>query len=123
MKPHVICHMVASIDGRTLLDRWRPKDVVAKGLFERVYQELNVDAWLVGRATGQEYAKGTAYQAHANEWLPREAWFARREAQGYGIVLDPNGKIAWGRSDIEGAPLSVVATYTLFCSPASATHA
>jgi len=73
MKPHVICHMVASIDGRTLLDRWRPKDVVAKGLFERVYQELNVDAWLVGRATGQEYAKGTAYQAHANEWLPREA--------------------------------------------------
>jgi len=40
MKPHVICHMVASIDGRTLLDRWRPKDVVAKGLFERVYQEL-----------------------------------------------------------------------------------
>ena len=81
MKPHVICHMVASIDGRTLLDRWRPKDVVAKGLFERVYQELNVDAWLVGRATGQEYAKGTAYQAHANEWLPREAWFARREAQ------------------------------------------
>jgi len=110
MKPHVICHMVASIDGRTLLDRWRPKDVVAKGLFERVYQELNVDAWLVGRATGQEYAKGTAYQAHANEWLPREAWFARREAQGYGIVLDPNGKIAWGRSDIEGDPIVVVLT-------------
>jgi riboflavin biosynthesis pyrimidine reductase len=110
MKPHVICHMVASIDGRTVLDRWRPKDVVAKGLFERVYQELAVDAWLVGRATSQEYAKGTAYQVPSNERFPREAWFARREAQGYGIVLDPHGKVAWGRSDIEGDPIVVVLT-------------
>jgi riboflavin biosynthesis pyrimidine reductase len=102
--------MVASIDGRTLLGRWRPKDVAAKGLSERVYQELDVDAWLVGRATGQEYAKGTAYPAHAHERLPREAWFARREARGYGIVLDPNGKIAWGRSEIEGDHIVVVLT-------------
>jgi riboflavin biosynthesis pyrimidine reductase len=110
MKPHVICHMVASIDGRTLLSRWRPQDVVAKGLFERVYQELDVDAWLVGRTTGQEYAKSTAYQAHSAERFPREAWFARRAAQGYGIVLDPTGKIAWGRSAIEGDPIVVVLT-------------
>ena len=110
MKPHVICHMVSSIDGRTVLDRWRPEDVVVKGLFERVYHELDVDAWLVGRATGQEYAKGKAYQAHSDERLPREAWFARREAKGYGIVLDPKGKIAWGRSDIEGDPIVVVLT-------------
>jgi riboflavin biosynthesis pyrimidine reductase len=110
MKPHVICHMVASIDGRTLLSRWRPQDVVAKGLFERVYQELAVDAWLVGRTTGQEYAKSTAYPAHAAERFPREAWFARRDAKGYGIVLDPTGKIAWGRSDIEGDPIVVVLT-------------
>jgi riboflavin biosynthesis pyrimidine reductase len=110
MKPHVICHMVASIDGRTVLDRWRPEDVVARGLFERVYQELDVDAWLVGRATGQEYAKGKAYQAHSDERFPREAWFARRDAKGYGIVLDPHGKIAWGRSDIEGDHTVVVLT-------------
>jgi riboflavin biosynthesis pyrimidine reductase len=110
MKPHVICHMVVSIDGRTLLDRWRPAGVVAEGLSERVYQELDVDAWLVGRATGQEYAKGKAYQAHSDERFPREAWFVRRDAQGYGIVLDPQGKIAWGRSDIEGDHLVVVLT-------------
>jgi riboflavin biosynthesis pyrimidine reductase len=110
MKPHVICHMVASIDGRTLLSRWHPQDVVPKGLFERVYQELDVDAWLVGRATGQEYAKSTAYPAHAAERFPCEAWFARREAQGHGIVLDPTGKIAWGRSAIEGDHIVVVLT-------------
>jgi len=25
MKPHVICHMAASVDGRTLPSRWRPQ--------------------------------------------------------------------------------------------------
>ena len=25
MKPHVICHMVSSVDGRILPSRWRPE--------------------------------------------------------------------------------------------------
>jgi riboflavin biosynthesis pyrimidine reductase len=110
MKPHVICHMAASIDGRTLLNRWRPAGVVADGLFERVYQELAVDAWLVGRVTGQEYAKGGAYPGHTGERFPREAWFAHRDAKAYGVVLDPHGKIAWGRSEVEGDHLVSVLT-------------
>jgi hypothetical protein len=30
-------------------------------LFERVHDELAGDAWLVGRVTGQEFAKGKPY--------------------------------------------------------------
>jgi riboflavin biosynthesis pyrimidine reductase len=110
MKPHVICHMAASIDGRTLLSRWRPQDGVADRLFERLHEELGGDAWLVGRVTGQEFAKGTAYPAHTGKPLPREAWFARRDAAAYGVVLDPHGKIAWARSEIGGDPIVVVVT-------------
>lgn len=110
MKPHVICHMASSIDGRTQLNRWRPEGVVAEGLFERVYQEFAVDAWIVGRTTGQEYARGNTYPAHSGETFPREAWFARRDAKAYGVVLDPHGKIAWGRSDVEGDHIVVVLT-------------
>ncbi|MCC7193214.1 MAG: RibD family protein [Phycisphaeraceae bacterium] len=110
MKPYVICHMAASIDGRTLLNRWRPEGVVAEGLFERVYQELAVDAWIVGRTTGQEYAKGKSYPAHSEEHFSREPWFAQRDAKAYGVVLDPHGKIAWGRSDVEGDHIVVVLT-------------
>jgi len=42
MKPHVICHMSASIDGRTLLSRWRPKGSAAAGWFEKLHDELAV---------------------------------------------------------------------------------
>ena len=110
MKPHVICHMVASIDGRILSSRWRPKGVNSGSLFEPLHEKLEGDAWLVGRVTGQEFAKTKSYPAQVDGTYPREPWFARRDAAAYGIVLDAHGKIAWGRSDIGGDPIVVVLT-------------
>ena len=110
MKPHVICHMAASVDGKTLLSRWKPQGRVAAGLFERLHDELDGDSWLVGRVTGQEFAKGSAYSASAGEGFHRRAWFARRDARAYGVVLDAKGKIVWGRADIGGDPIVVVLT-------------
>jgi riboflavin biosynthesis pyrimidine reductase len=107
MKPQVICLMASSVDGRTLPSRWRPKGAAGEA-FERVHDELAGDAWLVGRVTGQEFAKGKPYPLSTQQTFAREPWFARRDAKAYGIVLDANGKIAWGRSDIGGDPIVVV---------------
>lgn len=115
MKPHVICHMTASIDGRILSSRWRPQNF-GGGLFERLHDELGCDAWLVGRVTGQEFAKATSYSEQPTARLPRQPWFAKRDAKAYGVVLDARGKIAWGRSDIGGDP--IVAVFTTAVSDA-----
>jgi riboflavin biosynthesis pyrimidine reductase len=82
-------------------------------LFERVHNQLAGDAWLVGRVTGQEFAKGKAYPASTKETFPRRAWFARRDAKAYGVVLDAHGKIAWGRSDIGDDPIVTILTETV----------
>jgi riboflavin biosynthesis pyrimidine reductase len=108
MKPHVICHMVASLDGRTLISRWRPQEASRRGVFERLHERLACDAWLVGRITAQEYAKLDAYSDRTHQSYPGEPWFARRDAAAYGVVLDPHGKIAWGRADIGDDPIVVV---------------
>lgn len=120
MKPRVICLMASSLDGRTLPSRWRPK--AAGDLFEQVHDQLGGDAWLIGRVTGQEFAKGKAYPSTTQERFPRQHWFAHREgkngnkggntteAKAYGVALDAHGKIAWGRSDIGGDPIVVVLT-------------
>jgi riboflavin biosynthesis pyrimidine reductase len=73
-----------------------------------MHDELDGDAWLVGRVTGQEFAKGKLYPTVTDQAFSREAWFARRDAKAYGIVLDATGKIAWGRSDIGGDPIVAV---------------
>ena len=117
MRPHVICHMVSSVDGRTLNSRWRPDGKLASTLFERLHDELGGDAWLIGRVTGQEFAKGKPYPAVTDQIFPRENWFARRDAKvdvkAYGVALDCNGKISWGRSDIGGDPIVAVLSRTV----------
>ena len=113
MKPYLICHMIASVDGRTLLGRWRPVGESRGALFERLHERLDSDAWLVGRVTGQEYAKLDSYPQQTGPAYPREPWFARHDAAAYGIVLDAEGKIAWGRADIGGDPIVVVLTETV----------
>ena len=110
MKPYVICHMNASIDGRILGSRWRPAENRMPGLFERLHEQLGGGSWLIGRVTGSEYAKAQAYSSHTDLTYPREPWFARRDAKAYGIALDAQGKIAWGRSDIGADPIVVVLT-------------
>jgi hypothetical protein len=61
MKPYVICHMNASVDGRILGSRWRPAENRMAGLFERLHEALGGGSWLIGRVTGSEYAKADAY--------------------------------------------------------------
>ncbi|HXC14051.1 MAG TPA: dihydrofolate reductase family protein [Stellaceae bacterium] len=114
MKPYVICHMNSSVDGRILGSRWRPAENRMPGLFERIHEELGGGSWLIGRVTGSEYAKAEAYPNHADQIYPREPWFAQRfslgDAKAYGIALDAQGEIAWGRSDIGGDPVVAVLT-------------
>src|SRR5262249_22746892 len=110
MKPYVICHMNASVDGRLHGSRWRPAENRMAGLFERLHDKLGGGSWLIGRITGSEYSKADAYPPNASETYPREPWIAKRGAAAYGIALDASGKIAWGRSEIGGDPVVVVLT-------------
>jgi riboflavin biosynthesis pyrimidine reductase len=102
--------MVASIDGRILHSRWRPQSRDGGDLFERLHAKIGGDAWLVGRVTGQEFAKAQGYEPRADRSYGREPWIARRGAGAYGVVLDAHGRIAWGRADIGGDPIVAVLT-------------
>src|SRR5260370_18322696 len=104
MKPHVICPMVSSVDGRIRWSGMRRKGANSGGLFERLHEALKGDAWLVGRVTGREFAKKEAYPAQADQVHPREHWIPRRDAAAYGIVLDRHGKTASRRSAIGRDP-------------------
>jgi len=109
MRPHVICHMASSLDGRILPHRWRPYGLQSD-IYEDLHDQFGAQAWLVGRVTGQEFTSPRRYPATTEETFPREAWLVTRNSSAYGVVLDAHGKIAWGRSEIGGDPIVVVLT-------------
>lgn len=111
MKPHVTCHMLASVDGRILTSRWRPEANRGGDLFETLHHKLGGGSWLVGRVTGQEFAKGgDAYPERSGAAPERANRIVKRDADAYAVVLDGEGKIAWGRADIDGDPIVVLLT-------------
>ena len=78
MKPYVVVHMSTSIDGRTLPSRWRPIRENPTPAYERIHEALSGDAWLVGRITGQEFARWKGgYPPNTGDSIPRETWLVR----------------------------------------------
>lgn len=94
MKPYVICHTLASIDGRIKQTIWGLSD--AHKYFEEPAAQIKADAWLVGRVTMQEFCskKKHKFRSVVNKTLRRD-FVALQTSRTYAVVIDPSGKCEW----------------------------
>jgi riboflavin biosynthesis pyrimidine reductase len=91
---HIICHMMSSIDGRSLTDNWNLE--WASPCYEETAASFKADAWVCGRVTMQEISHGDDYpRGLAKGPIPRSDHFAKRDASQYAVSIDPKGKVAW----------------------------
>src|ERR1700693_190549 len=111
MKPYVICHMMASLDGRINSGKWsRSRDGDRKAwsaLYEEVHEALAGDAWLVGRVTMEEMADGKPHPPAGVGPAARPHHFAKR-AKSYAIALDTGGNLHFSRADMNGDHLVIL---------------
>lgn len=105
-RPHVICHMMVSLDGRIHPGRWMESPDGARSdwsaLYERLHATLEGDAWLVGRVTMAEMSKAGAHPPAGPFRVERPHYFARRDAGAYAIALDRAGKLHFDKPDVGG---------------------
>ncbi|VXC97469.1 Pyrimidine reductase [Burkholderia sp. 8Y] len=93
---HIVCHMMSSLDGRSLTDGWHLD--FAAPCYEETAASFKADAWVCGRVTMQEisHAKDRDYpRGLAKSALPRTDHFAKRDASQYAISIDPKGRVGW----------------------------
>ena len=106
MKPHVICHMLVSLDGRIHPSRWTESPDGGRKEWSRVYEDLHAkldgDAWLVGRVTMAEMSKGSPHPPASHGAVERPHHFAKRGAKPYAIAFDREGKLHFAKADIGG---------------------
>lgn len=112
-RPRVICHMLASIDGRIVAGGW-PLSRDGRRQYEEVHATYEPDAWICGRVTmEQHFAAGTrpdAEVARTYDGPPREDFVAPGGHASLAIAVDPRGKLVWESGEVAGDHVVAVLT-------------
>lgn len=113
-RPRVICHMMASVDGRIVTGGW-PLSKEGGRQYEALHAMFEPDAWICGRVAMEEhFAAGTRSDAEvAREYdgPPRDDLVAPGEHASFAIALDPRGKLVWQSGEMDGGHVVAVLTH------------
>lgn len=106
-RPHIICHMAASIDGR--IDGSALRNIMRHGEYEALHAKLGGNAWICGRTTmEQHFADSEPYVSGTNTPAGPQPVHVARRADSYAMSVDTVGKLRWSRNEIDGDHLVCV---------------
>lgn len=108
MKPKIICHIMSSVDGRLLNERWtplfdgRPFSEAGK-VYAEAGKSLGTQAWMFGKNTLQQ---GFFPEVFNHDGSPAARDFttycAHRDSERVFVVADPEGEIAYAADTVRG---------------------
>ena len=104
MRPRVICHMATSIDGRIVTDGW-PDIAAVRREYEKVHNSYAADAWMCGRITMEPFAGAVRSDTEVRRERAgpaRDDNIAPAEHESFAVAIDPSGRLAWEKNDIDG---------------------
>jgi len=107
MRPTIICHMGASLDGGLHPSRFtRPAAGVSVDALRRHYEAIHdrfeAEGWIVGRKTMAEMAKGRERAIAVDSPLAREPHLGRRNGRNLTVAIDPSGRVHYGQDNVGG---------------------
>lgn len=98
--------MLTSPDGSLHPSRWTKSPDGDRSDFskvcDKVREELRCQAWMVGRVTMVEMAKGVPHAPKGPHKVARPTHFANRVAKSYGIAIDRSGTVHYRGPDLFG---------------------
>ncbi|QKG56652.1 RibD family protein [Hymenobacter sp. BRD128] len=108
-KPRVICHMMTSLDGRIIVQRWGAH-VPGRHEYEDTAATLGAQAWLCGRVTMEkDFTKGRRpVLPPVASPLDRADFVAPHGATAFAIAVDAHGKLGWAASSIDDHIIAVL---------------
>ncbi len=103
-RPYIICHMMASVDGR--IDCDLTEKIESGDEYYEALDELNVPTTVSGRVTAvMHYALPGVFQAEDAAPVACESVYRAVEAEGYSVVLDNKGTLLWENGLLDEKPL------------------
>jgi 2,5-diamino-6-(ribosylamino)-4(3H)-pyrimidinone 5'-phosphate reductase len=106
-RPHIICHMASSVDGKIDGDSLRA--LLGNEEYETTGEQLNGDAWICGRTTMERhFAEKEPFVSASNRPVGPQPVFVARKADSYAISVDTHGRLRWPGGDLDGDHLICV---------------
>jgi riboflavin biosynthesis pyrimidine reductase len=108
MRPKIICHMMSSIDGRLIVDRWTApaagiKTATLRGHYDEVASQFESDGWIVGRKTMEEMIEGAPSRTVKTAGGDlRTTHIADRKGRNVAVAIDPHGRLHYGQDNYGG---------------------
>lgn len=103
MRPHIICHMVASIDGRidcSMVDK------ISGDEYYTTLEKLDCPSLLEGRVTLEHYsAEKEPFVPRVNKPTGKPSTYVTVQSDAYMVAVDTRGRLRWPSSEIDGTPL------------------
>ena len=110
MKPRIICHMMSSLDGRTILGRWGKSPNTKE--YETTAATFEAEAWMCGRVTMEkDFTKGLAPDLRpVTGPIERIDFVADYTSTSFAIAVDAHGKLGWESGYIDDDHLISILT-------------
>ncbi len=109
MRPYIICHMMASLDGR--IDCAMTEQIDDTNHYYEALDELGCPSVLEGKKTlSMHYAEEGSYHTNVPYKEAGQQIFKAVEADGYAVGVDTCGTLLWGDNTTEqfGKPLLMI---------------
>lgn len=107
MRPYIICHMIASVDGR--IDCDMTEQIEGGNEYYEALESLACPSMLMGRVTMQmHYALAEPFIAADTTPIGCEAFHIARKAAAYCVGVDTHGILRWGENEFDGQALLVI---------------
>ncbi|WP_119306919.1 dihydrofolate reductase family protein [Cohaesibacter haloalkalitolerans] len=109
-RPRIICHMVASLDGRLLTERWNGLPQEALDLYEEIADRLDADGWIVGRTTMSSFvpAGDENLEPAFDPAIKPLDHVGTPAGRSLAICFDRKGKLKPQTDDVEGSHLVLI---------------
>ncbi|MFC3746077.1 RibD family protein [Paenibacillus sp. GCM10012306] len=103
-RPHVICHMMTSLDGKIDGDYMNTEEAQSLYLkYVEIQESYNPKAWMCGRVTMEgnfAFGEKVEFKGGITLSVPRTDFIADSHAERYVIAVDPKGKLRWTQNTI-----------------------
>lgn len=106
-RPYIICHMMASLDGR--IDCAMTSKLAGVEEYYQALAALDLPTTISGKTTAKmELTAAPDFAGEIGAPIGQETFYLAEMAAGYSVVTDTRGTLGWDTSIVDGKPLLIL---------------